>query len=96
MSGSRRSRTFTCLGAEPARRYQRAEHCCDRVRSVRDISGAQPTASTDTGPAGRSTSDLDIVVRDVRVITDDGELLAGFTLDPTKTCHHQTRPGRGA
>jgi transposase InsO family protein len=37
-----------------------------------------------------------IADRDVRVITDDGELLAGFTLDPTKTYQHQTRPGRGA
>jgi transposase InsO family protein len=34
--------------------------------------------------------------RDVRVVTDAGELLAAFTLDPNKTYQAQTRPGRSA
>jgi transposase InsO family protein len=34
--------------------------------------------------------------RDVRVITDDGELLAEFTIDPTKQYQTQKRPGQGA
>lgn len=34
--------------------------------------------------------------RDVRVITDDGELLAELRIDPTKTYQTQKRPGRGA
>ncbi len=32
--------------------------------------------------------------RDVRVINDDGELLAEFTIDPTKTYQTQKRPGQ--
>ncbi len=34
--------------------------------------------------------------RDVRVINDDGELLAQFTIDPTKTYQTQKRPGQRA
>jgi len=34
--------------------------------------------------------------RDVRVINDDGELLAEFTIDPTKTYQTQKRPGHRA
>jgi hypothetical protein len=34
--------------------------------------------------------------RDVRVITEDGELLAEFTLDPNKTYQAQKRLGRSA
>jgi transposase InsO family protein len=34
--------------------------------------------------------------QDVRVITDDGELLAQFTLDPTKQYQTQQRPGQHA
>jgi transposase InsO family protein len=34
--------------------------------------------------------------RDVRVINNDGELLAGFTIDPTKTYQTQKRPGQHA
>ena len=34
--------------------------------------------------------------RDVRVINDDGELLAEFTIDPTKCYQPQKRPGQGA
>ena len=34
--------------------------------------------------------------RDVRVINDDGELLAEFTIDPTKTYQTQKRPGQRA
>jgi len=34
--------------------------------------------------------------RDVRVLNDDGELLAEFTIDPTKTYQTQTRPGQRA
>jgi transposase InsO family protein len=33
---------------------------------------------------------------DVRVINDDGELLAEFTIDPTRTYQTQKRPGQGA
>ena len=32
--------------------------------------------------------------RDVRVINDDGELLAQFTIDPIKTYQTQKRPGQ--
>jgi hypothetical protein len=32
----------------------------------------------------------------LRVNTDDGELLAEFTLDPTKTYQTRKRPGRRA
>ena len=32
--------------------------------------------------------------RDVRVINNDGELLAQFTIDPTKTYQTQKRPGQ--
>jgi transposase InsO family protein len=34
--------------------------------------------------------------RDVRIINDDGELLAEFTIDPTKTYQTQKRPGQHA
>jgi len=34
--------------------------------------------------------------RDVRVLNDDGELLAEFTIDPTKTYQTQKRPGQRA
>jgi len=34
--------------------------------------------------------------RDVRVINDDGEILAEFTIDPTKTYQTQKRPGQRA
>jgi transposase InsO family protein len=34
--------------------------------------------------------------RDVRVINDDGELLAEFTIDPTKSYQTQKRPGKRA
>jgi hypothetical protein len=34
--------------------------------------------------------------RDVRVINDDGELLAEFTIDPTKTYQTQKRRGQHA
>jgi transposase InsO family protein len=34
--------------------------------------------------------------RDVRVINDDGDLLAEFTIDPTKTYQTQKRPGQRA
>jgi transposase InsO family protein len=34
--------------------------------------------------------------RDVRVINDDGEVLAEFTIDPTKTYQAQKRPGQRA
>ena len=34
--------------------------------------------------------------RDVRVINDDGELLAEFTIDPTKDYQTQKRPGQHA
>jgi transposase InsO family protein len=34
--------------------------------------------------------------RDVRVLTEDGDLLAEFTLDPTKTYQTRKRPGRSA
>ena len=34
--------------------------------------------------------------RDVRVVNDDGELLAEFTIDPTKCYQPQKRPGQGA
>ena len=37
---------------------------------------------------------LVVAVRDVRVINNDGELLAQFTIDPTKTYQTQTRPGQ--
>jgi transposase-like protein len=34
--------------------------------------------------------------REVKVITEDGELLAEFTIDPTKQYQAQKRPGQGA
>jgi transposase InsO family protein len=37
-----------------------------------------------------------VAERDVRVINDDGELLAEFTIDPTKTYQTQKRPGQRA
>ena len=37
-----------------------------------------------------------IADRDVRVITEHGELLAEFTIDPTKTYQTQKRPGQRA
>lgn len=37
-----------------------------------------------------------IADRDVRVINDDGELLAEFSIDPTKTYQTQKRPGQRA
>jgi transposase InsO family protein len=37
-----------------------------------------------------------IADRDVRVINDDGDLLAEFTIDPTKTYQAQKRPGQRA
>ncbi|MGH8828698.1 MAG: integrase core domain-containing protein, partial [Jiangellaceae bacterium] len=37
-----------------------------------------------------------IAERDVRVINDDGELLAEFTIDPNKTYQTQKRPGQRA
>ena len=37
-----------------------------------------------------------VAERDVRVINDDGELLAEFTIDPTKTYQAQKRPGQRA
>ena len=35
-----------------------------------------------------------IADRDVRVITEDGELLAEFTINPAKDYQPQTRPGQ--
>ena len=37
-----------------------------------------------------------VAERDVRVINDDGELLAEFSIDPTKTYQTQKRPGQRA
>ena len=34
--------------------------------------------------------------RDVRIINEDGELLAEFTINPTKNYQPQKRPGRNA
>jgi hypothetical protein len=34
--------------------------------------------------------------RDVRVVNDDGELLAEFTINPNKTYQTQKRPGQRA
>lgn len=34
--------------------------------------------------------------RDVRVVNDDGELLAQFTIDPSKQYQTQQRPGQRA
>ncbi len=44
----------------------------------------------------RTRVTLLVADRDVRIINDDGELLAEFTIDPTKTYQPQKRPGQRA
>ncbi|MGD9798743.1 MAG: IS481 family transposase [Acidimicrobiia bacterium] len=78
-----------------------AEH---RVRRDRIDSGGNVTLRYQSrllhlgvGRRHRGTRVLLLVAdRDVRVLTNDGETLAEFTIDPTKTYQPQKRPGRGA
>jgi hypothetical protein len=42
----------------------------------------------------RDESHVDVPDRDVRVINDDGELLAECMIDPTKCYQPQKRPGQ--
>ncbi len=76
-----------------------AEH---RVRRDRIDSGGKVTLRyrskllhLGVGRRYRGTRVMLLVAdRDVRVINDDGELLAEFTIDPTKTYQTQKRPGQ--
>jgi len=78
-----------------------AEH---RVRRDRIDSGGKVTlryrsklVHLGVGRRYRGTRVMLLVAeRDVQVINDDGELLAEFTIDPTKTYQTQKRPGQRA
>ena len=78
-----------------------AEH---RVRRDRVDSGGKVTLRYQSrllhlgiGRRYRGTRVLLLVAdRDVRVLNNDGEILAQFTINPTKTYQTQKRPGRGA
>jgi transposase InsO family protein len=78
-----------------------AEH---RVRRDRIDSGGKVTLRYQSrllhlgiGRRYRGTRVLLLVAdRDVRVLNNDGEILAEFTINPTKTYQTQKRPGRGA
>jgi hypothetical protein len=75
-----------------------------RVRRDRIDSGGKVTLRYQSrllhlgvGRRYRHTRALLLVAdRDVRVLNNDGETLAEFTIDPTKTYQTKKRPGHGA
>jgi uncharacterized protein (DUF2252 family) len=87
---TQRSSTPTSARAGPSTRRRRDSPRSTPSRTATTTSSSSTRSATAKSTARRAGN----TDRDVGIITDDGQLLAEFTINPTKTYQTQKRPGQ--